>query len=81
MHEETCKRRWGRTWRRINRRNGYYVVDERHLAEDDLPSDNSMTSVVQLERLGGGLGPRRGGAAGDVERSCGPAAATSSSRG
>ncbi len=28
----------------------YYVVDERRLAEDDLPSDNLMTSVVQLEQ-------------------------------
>ncbi|MDE2904637.1 MAG: Rpn family recombination-promoting nuclease/putative transposase [Acidobacteriota bacterium] len=30
----------------------YHVVDERHLAEDDLPSGNLMTSVVQLERIG-----------------------------
>ena len=30
----------------------YHVVDERHLAEDDLPSDNLVTSVVQLERSG-----------------------------
>ena len=30
----------------------YHMVDERHLAEDDLPSDNLMTSVVQLERSG-----------------------------
>ena len=30
----------------------YHVVDERHLAEDDLPSDNLMTSVVALERSG-----------------------------
>ena len=28
----------------------YHVVDERRLAEDDLPSDNLMTSVVQLEQ-------------------------------
>ena len=27
----------------------YHVVDERHLAEDGLPSDNLMTSVVALE--------------------------------
>ena len=31
---------------------GYHVVDERHLADDDLPSGNLMTSVVQLERSG-----------------------------
>ena len=30
----------------------YHVVDERHLGEDDLPSGNLMTSVVQLERIG-----------------------------
>ena len=30
----------------------YHVVDERHLPEDDLPSGNLMTSVVQLERSG-----------------------------
>ena len=30
----------------------YHVVDERHLAEDDLPSDNLMTSVVALEQSG-----------------------------
>ena len=30
----------------------YHMVDERHLAEDDLPSGNLMTSVVQLERSG-----------------------------
>ncbi len=30
----------------------YHVVDERHLAEDDLPSGNLMTSVVRLERIG-----------------------------
>ncbi len=30
----------------------YHVVDERHLADDDLPSGNLMTSVVQLERSG-----------------------------
>ena len=30
----------------------YHVVDERHLAEDDLPSGNLMTAVVQLERSG-----------------------------
>ncbi len=30
----------------------YHLVDERHLAEDDLPSGNLMTSVVQLERIG-----------------------------
>lgn len=30
----------------------YHVVDERHLAEDDLLSGNLMTSVVQLERSG-----------------------------
>ena len=29
----------------------YLVVDERHLAEDDLPGGNLMTSVVQLERI------------------------------
>ena len=30
----------------------YHVVDERHLAEDDLPSDNLITSVVALEQSG-----------------------------
>ena len=30
----------------------YHVVDERHLAEDGLPGDNLMTSVVQLEQSG-----------------------------
>ena len=30
----------------------YHVVDERHLAEDGLPNDNLMSSVVQLERSG-----------------------------
>ena len=30
----------------------YHVVDERHLEEDDLPSGNLMTAVVQLERSG-----------------------------
>ncbi len=30
----------------------YHVVDERHLADDDLPSGNLMTSVVQLEQSG-----------------------------
>ncbi len=30
----------------------YHVVDERHLAEDDLPSGNLVTSVVQLEQSG-----------------------------
>ena len=30
----------------------YHVVDERHLAEDDLPSDNLVTSLVDLERSG-----------------------------
>ena len=30
----------------------YHVVDERHLAEDDLPGGNLMTSVVRLERIG-----------------------------
>ena len=29
----------------------YLVVDERHLAEDDLPGGNLMTTVVQLERI------------------------------
>lgn len=29
----------------------YHVVDERHLAEDDLSSGNLMTSVVRLERI------------------------------
>ena len=28
----------------------YYVVDERRLGEDDLPSGNLMTAIVQLER-------------------------------
>ena len=30
----------------------YHVVDERHLADDDLPSGNLMTSVVQLQQSG-----------------------------
>ena len=30
----------------------YHVVDERHLAENGLPSDNLMTSVVALEQSG-----------------------------
>ena len=30
----------------------YHVVDERHLAEDDLPGGNLMTSVVRLEQSG-----------------------------
>ena len=30
----------------------YHVVDERHLAQDGLPGDNLMSSVVQLEQSG-----------------------------
>ena len=30
----------------------YHVVDERHMAQDDLPSGNLVTSVVQLEQSG-----------------------------
>lgn len=47
----------------------YHAVDERRLAEDDLPDGNLMTSVVNLEQSRSAADLARGGVAGgDAER-------------